>query len=209
MHIDMDGILPALIVGFVIGLSGALAPGPTLVATIRSSLDRGWTAGPLVAVGHAAIEAIVALAIVAGLAAAADSVAVPIAFVGGVALIVFGVLTVRESRTAVLAAPTDSATGSPLLAGVVTSVANPYFWLWWLSVGSGLLLEGLAAGAAVAVAFMIGHWASDFGWFGLVAAGTAGGKTILSVRQYRIILAACGVFLVLFGTSYLWRAFTG
>jgi len=73
MHIDMDGILPALIVGFVIGLSGALAPGPTLVATIRSSLDRGWTAGPLVAVGHAAIEAIVALAIVAGLAAAADS----------------------------------------------------------------------------------------------------------------------------------------
>ena len=73
-------------------------------------------------------------------------------------------------------------------------------------MGSGLLLEGLAAGAAVAVAFMIGHWASDFGWFGLVAAGTAGGKTVLSVRQYRLVLAACGVFLVLFGASYLWRA---
>jgi threonine/homoserine/homoserine lactone efflux protein len=202
----MDGIIPALIIGFVIGLSGALAPGPTLVATIRGSLDRGWTAGPAVAAGHAAVEAIVALAIVAGLAAAAESVALPVAVVGGAALIVFGGLTVRESRTAVLDAPAEAASGSPFLAGVVTSAANPYFWLWWLSVGSGLLLEGLAAGAGIAVAFMIGHWASDFGWFGLVAAGTAGGRTVLSVRQYRIVLAACGVFLVIFGASYLWRA---
>ncbi|EJG06059.1 Lysine exporter protein (LYSE/YGGA) [Methanofollis liminatans DSM 4140] len=202
----MDGIIPALIIGFVIGLSGALAPGPTLVATIRGSLDHGWTAGPRLAAGHAAVEAVLALAIVAGLAAAADSVAVPVAVVGGAALILFGGLTVRESRTAVLDAPVEAASGSPFLAGVVTSAANPYFWLWWLSVGSGLLLEGLAAGAAVAVAFMIGHWASDFGWFGLVAAGTAGGKTVLSVRQYRLVLAACGVFLIFFGASYLWRA---
>lgn len=205
----MDGIVPALAIGFIIGLSGALAPGPTLVATIRGSLDRGWTAGPAVAAGHAAVEAVVALAIVAGLAAAAESVAAPVAVVGGAALVLFGALTVRESRTAVLDAPVDAPSGNPFLAGAVTSAANPYFWLWWLSVGSGLLLEGLAGGVAVAAAFMIGHWASDFGWFGLVAAGTAGGKTALSVRQYRLVLAACGAFLVLFGASYLWRAVAG
>ncbi|MDK2973806.1 MAG: hypothetical protein PWP08_177 [Methanofollis sp.] len=204
----MDGILPALILGFVIGLSGALAPGPTLVATIRGSLDRGWTAGPRVAAGHAAVEAVVALAIVVGLAAAAESVAMPVALVGGTALIVFGILTMRESRTAVLTAPSGTTTGSPFFAGALTSAANPYFWIWWLTVGSGLLLEGLAAGVAVAVAFMIGHWASDFGWFGLVAAGTARGRRVLLERHYRIILAACGGFLVLFGASYLWHAFS-
>ena len=38
---------------FAIGLTGALAPGPTLLATVNSSLQEGWKAGPKVAAGHA------------------------------------------------------------------------------------------------------------------------------------------------------------
>ncbi len=76
-------------------------------------------------------------------------------------------------------------------------------------MGSSLVLEALVAGPLLVVAFMAGHWASDFGWFSLVAAGSARGKSILSVRQYRIILAACGVFLILFGASYLLKTVSG
>ena len=46
---DMIGAIETLILAFTIGLTGALAPGPTLVATINSSLRRGWTIGPKVA----------------------------------------------------------------------------------------------------------------------------------------------------------------
>ncbi|TAJ45575.1 LysE family transporter [Methanofollis fontis] len=205
----MDSVPAALVIGFVIGLSGALAPGPTLVATIRGSLSGGWTTGPRVALGHAMVEAALALVIVAGLSGAADTLAVPVAVLGGAALILFGVLTLRESRGAVLEAADGEAAGSAVLAGALTSAANPYFWLWWLTVGSGLLLAASAAGWAVATAFMIGHWGSDFGWFGLVAAATARGRSVLSAGLYRIILAACGVFLILFGGSYLWYAFAG
>jgi threonine/homoserine/homoserine lactone efflux protein len=45
----MLGAIETLILAFTIGLTGALAPGPTLVATINSSLQRGWTMGPKVA----------------------------------------------------------------------------------------------------------------------------------------------------------------
>ena len=204
---EMDGIAGALILGLVIGLSGALAPGPTLVATIRGALAEGWAAGPKVAAGHAALETAVFIAVVAGLGVAAGSVDSAVACVGGAALVVFGGMTIRESRTAVLETAPGGTAGNPYVAGAVTSAANPYFWIWWFTIGAGLLLDSLAGGLAVAVAFMIGHWAADFGWFGLVAAATAGGKRVMSVGQYRLVLGACGLFLILFGASYLWQAF--
>ncbi|WP_235809531.1 LysE family transporter [Methanofollis ethanolicus] len=207
MIMEMDSIAGALAIGLVIGLSGALAPGPTLVATIRGALAEGWTAGPKVAAGHAVLEVMVFLAVVAGLGVAAGSVGPAVALVGGAALIVFGAMTIRESRTAVLEADPGETAGNPYVAGAITSAANPYFWIWWLTVGAGLLIDGLAGGLAVAVAFILGHWAADFGWFGLVAAATAGGRRVMSVRQYRLVLGACGLFLVLFGASYLWKAF--
>lgn len=199
----MDGVGTALIIGFLIGLSGALAPGPTLVAAIRGSLKSGWTVGPKISAGHAIVEAVVVCVVIAGVASVAETVSVPIALAGGVVLMLFGMMTVKESMHATLIADTAIPVENPYVAGAVTSAANPYFWIWWLTVGSSLVLEALIAGPLVVIAFMAGHWASDFGWFSLVAAGSARGKTVLSVRQYRFILAACGVFLVLFGASYL------
>lgn len=79
----MDSIGTALIIGFLIGLSGALAPGPTLVATIRSSLKGGWTVGPKISAGHAIVEAVVVCVVVLGVASVAEMVSVPVAVVGG------------------------------------------------------------------------------------------------------------------------------
>ncbi|WP_245618888.1 LysE family transporter [Methanogenium cariaci] len=200
----------ALIIGFVIGLSGALAPGPpTLIATIRGSIREGWTAGPKISAGHAAIEAAVVLVIIAGIAAAAETISVPVALAGGAVLMEFGFLTVKESMNAGIATDATGSAENPYAAGAITSAANPYFWIWWLTVGSSLVLEALAAGPLLVVAFMAGHWASDFGWFSLIAAGSARGTSVLSVRQYRIVLAACGVFLIIFGASYLFRTVSG
>ena len=39
-------ILKALLIGFTVGLTGALVPGPMLFATIEASLKKGWIAGP-------------------------------------------------------------------------------------------------------------------------------------------------------------------
>lgn len=118
-------------------------------------------------------------------------------------------MTVKESMHATLDADTYVPVENPYVAGAVTSAANPYFWIWWLTVGSSLVLEALVAGPLAVIAFMTGHWASDFGWFSLVAIGGARGKTVLSVRQYRIILAACGVFLLFFGASYIFMTISG
>jgi threonine/homoserine/homoserine lactone efflux protein len=196
-------ILSTLVLGFLIGLTGALAPGPTLVATINASLGGDWKAGLKVSLGHIVIETAIFCLIILGLASVATPYTTAIALIGGIALIVFGILTISGSRNASLNPAPAHAAASPYMVGLLTSAANPYFWLWWLSVGSALLIQSLAGGLLLAMVFMIGHWAADTGWYVFVSTGVAKGRTILSESTYHRIMAACGVFLVLFGLYYL------
>ncbi|MFA6372686.1 MAG: LysE family transporter [Methanothrix sp.] len=199
----MYEILQMLAMAFTIGLTGALAPGPTLVAAVNSSLKEGWTAGPKVAAGHALVETIIFLLIIGGLADAMQGYSRAIALAGGLALIIFGLMTVKGSRSATLAAPQGQVIGNAYLAGIVTSAANPYFWIWWLSIGSALVLSGLNSGVIMAAVFLIGHWGADFGWYTLVSSSLDRGRDILTEKSYRRILGICGGFLVCFGIYFL------
>jgi threonine/homoserine/homoserine lactone efflux protein len=199
-----EEILGMLGLGFLIGLTGALAPGPTLVATINSSLAGGWSMGPRVTLGHAFVELLMVIIIIAGLSVAVSVYTPIIAAVGGVALVVFGVLTVVEARTASLSfSQTPSTSPRPFLAGVLTSISNPYFWIWWLTVGSALLIGAYQGGLILTVAFILGHWGADLAWLTLVSASIHRGRFILDERYYRWILSLCGFFLIGFGLYYL------
>jgi threonine/homoserine/homoserine lactone efflux protein len=195
-------ILSTLVLGFLIGLTGALAPGPTLVATINASLAGNWTAGLKVSLGHIIIETAIFFIIILGLAGFAAPYTTAIAVIGGIALIVFGIMTIAGSRSASLSAAPAQAAANPYMAGLLTSAANPYFWIWWLSVGSALLISSLAGGLLFAVVFMLGHWAADTGWYVFVSTGIAKGRAILADTTYHRIMAACGIFLVIFGLYY-------
>jgi len=199
-------MIEMLIMAFTIGLTGALAPGPTLVATVNSSLKDGWKAGPKIAAGHALVESVLFLLIVGGLALAMQQYSHYFAVLGGIALIAFGILTVMDSKNARMDSSQVQAVGNPYLAGVITSAANPYFWIWWLSIGSALIISGLEGGIILAALFMIGHWGADFGWYTLISTSVERGKKILSEANYRNILALCGCFLIVFGIYYLINA---
>lgn len=199
--------LEMCILGFIIGLTGALAPGPTLIATINASLKKGWSAGPWVTLGHVVVEMMIVAMIFAGLSILIGEYAWLIAGVGGGALVIFGILTISESRQAHIDITQDTGTTtSPFLAGAITSISNPYFWLWWFTVGSALLIGAFRGGIIIALAFILGHWAADLGWLTLVSTSIHKGKFILGEKEYRLTLAVCGVFLVCFGGYYLLTA---
>jgi threonine/homoserine/homoserine lactone efflux protein len=197
-------IVGMLGLGFVIGLTGALAPGPTLIATINSSLAGGWSMGPRVTLGHACVELFMVIIIIAGLSVAVSAYSAVIAAVGGLALIIFGILTIIEARVVSLSfSETPSASPRPFLAGIITSISNPYFWIWWFTVGSALLIGAYQGGLILAVAFIFGHWGADLAWLTLVSASIHRGRFVLDETYYRWILGLCGFFLIGFGLYYL------
>jgi len=199
--IDLFGIF---FLGLMIGFTGAIAPGPTLIATIHGAVKGGWMVGPRVTLGHALVEVLMVVLVIGGLSVFIGRYSWVIAIVGGGALVVFGILTIIESRTAGIPVtePPGSSRG-PVLAGIITSISNPYFWLWWLTVGSALLIGALSGGLSSAAAFIAGHWAADLIWYTIVAASMHKGKFLIAERGYRAILSICGIFLVGFGVFYL------
>lgn len=190
--------------GFLVGLTGAMVPGPTLIATVNSVLKGGWTAGPRVVLGHMAVELALMLVSIAGISIVIGNYAWVVAAAGGIALVVFGVLTLREARTAVIPLTVREVPASgPVLAGMVTSISNPYFWIWWFTIGSALLLGAYEGGVVLALLFIIGHWSADLSWYTLVSAGVHRGRFFLGQKEYRWTLGFCGAFLIVFGGYFL------
>jgi len=203
-------ILKVLLLGFTIGLTGALMPGPMLFATIEFSLKRGWTAGPEVVLGHMLVELVLCMFIFFGTTAFfGERIISTIFLIGGLSLVVFGLLTVKDARSAVSSSNISQKSSgfklksSPAFIGLATSVSNPYFWIWWLTAGSAFLLSEYELGIISAAAFIFGHWTADLSWFTAVSGSVSRGKTLISQKMHTNILYVCGVFLIIFGYYFM------
>ena len=195
-------LIEFLTFGFLIGLTGAAVPGPMLFATIDASLKKGWIAGPEIVLGHALVEVVICALIVLGFTIATDAAFRIVSIAGGGALVVFGAMTLNSSKGATFEVDRSNA-GNAVTAGVLTSVSNPYFLIWWLTIGNAMVMDGLAISVAAAVLFVTGHWIADLVWFTLVSVSASRGKRAMSDRTYKRMLVGCGVFLICFGMYYL------
>src|SRR5690349_17545309 len=126
---------------FTQALSGALMPGPLFTITISESARTGFRAGPLLMTGHAILELLLVVAIIFGLGAFLQLPLVVglIGLLGGALLVYFGVDMVRIAGKLTLECGVGDVRQecgrNPLLLGAVTSLANPYWTLWWASIG--------------------------------------------------------------------------
>jgi threonine/homoserine/homoserine lactone efflux protein len=114
-----------------------------LFATINASLKKGWIAGPEIVLGHALVEVVICALIVLGFSIATDAVFRIVSIAGGGALVVFGMMTLNSSKGATFDVD-GSGAGNAVTAGVLTSVSNPYFLIWWLTIGNAMVMDGLA-----------------------------------------------------------------
>jgi threonine/homoserine/homoserine lactone efflux protein len=200
----------ALLLGFTVGLTGALVPGPMLFSTIEASFKKGWIAGPEVVFGHMIIELILCVLIFFGAASFFGAGAVSaISLIGGLTLVVFGIFTVKDARTAAASLQlSQDRKGlklkfSPATMGLLTSISNPYFWIWWLTAGSALVLKAYEVGIIISIAYILGHWTADLSWYTAVSGSISRGKTLLSQKSHRYVLYACGLFLIVFGFYFM------
>ena len=186
----------------VISASGVLSPGPMTAVTVgRGSI---WPhAGALVAIGHGAVEfpLMAALFLGAGALIELHSVRLAVTLAGGLMLLVMGAGMLKGSARAG-AAPVSA--HSPFADGVLLSLLNPFFLIWWATVGLSLLMQAARFGALGFALFASLHWLCDFIWcYALSVASFKGGKLMGGKFNLAVRLVS-GAALLFFGVSFIY-----
>lgn len=206
-------LLPLFLTAFVVGFSGAMMPGPVSTVTLAQSMKRGFWAGPLITAGHAVMEGLLVLALALGLGGPLrrPEIVATIGCAGGLVLLWMGYgLILHAWRGGGENALNDEAPSplagrmNPVPAGMVTSIANPYWFLWWATVGAKYVFDGLEWGVVGLAAFYSGHILSDLSWNSLLALAMTTGRRLFRGRLYRALFLLCGLFLLGLGGYFLW-----
>jgi len=96
----------------------------------------------------------------------------------------------------------EGARSRPVIAGLLTSISNPYFIIWWATIGLSYIALSQQHGIMGLGSFYSGHIMADVVWYFAVAAAVTVGKKIMSDHTYRWIIGLCGGFLVVLGLSF-------
>ena len=161
-------IASIFVTSFLVGLSGALMPGPLLTVVVYSALRKGIRGGLLAVAGHAIIEALLVALLFIGLKSVLMK---PVAkgilgVAGGLTLVWMGLEMLREARQGLrVEFDTESAKRvRSLPRGILSSISNPYWSLWWATVGLAYMVVSLERGFGGLLAFYVGHLAPTTTW---------------------------------------------
>ncbi len=196
---------------FWVGFSGALMPGPLLTVDIAESTRRGFWTGPIITGGHAIAELFVVIALAFGLSTllASKTALTIIGLLGGIALILMGGAMLHDIiRKKITFDPDQPGSSSGLLVGkgITASLSNPYWFVWWATVGSAFLSDSLSHGPIGPVVFYFGHIMSDLVWYTFVSFMIASGKKILAGKPYYVLISICALFLLFIGARFIIEA---
>ncbi|MFW6133465.1 MAG: LysE family transporter [Planctomycetota bacterium] len=198
-----------LVQAVVVSLSGVLAPGPVTAATVDAG-SRRRHAGAWVAVGHGVVELPLMGLIVLGAGAwfRSPPVRVGIGLVGGAALLAMGARMLLWARRV---AATDAAPArrGPVATGIILSAGNPYFLIWWATVGLALATQAVELGAAAFALFAVVHWLCDLAWLEALSLASFHGTRLLGPRSAAWVTAACGAVMVGFGGKFVYDGVAG
>ena len=183
-------------------------PGPLTAVTAEHALRRGYVAAPLATLGHAFLEAGMVLLLLVGLGEylARSQVTAVIGVAGGLVLAWMGGGMMKSAAGAALSlhASSNGKAGSPFWSGLMATLSNPYWFLWWATVGAGYVALSRSHGLPGVFLFFSGHILADFIWLSVIAAALASGKKLLTDRIYRWIVFGLGLFLCAFSLYFIW-----
>jgi threonine/homoserine/homoserine lactone efflux protein len=207
---DMDTLTTLAIQVIAVSASGALSPGPLTIATIALGARGGWRSGILVSLGHTFFELpylvvlVFAFNVLTGFLRASVSI---LAVVGALVILYFAYLLLRDAYRGVnLNTSNTLISTNPLIVGFMFTALNPYFLIWWLSIGMTLIAQIQNIGLTSLVIIYPAHVWLDFAWLSIVAGLSKRGSKALSLRGQRIMLATLGVILIIFALNTILKS---
>lgn len=209
-HLHIPLSLPALLASaFIVSLVTVAVPGPITLVASRLAISQRISAAVWFLVGVTVVDISLFFALATGAASVLARIGAlpPVEFLGGVALIVGGTISLRSRKTsAAHGVPAEPTSGTPwgsFVLGVAVAVGNPHYWIWWVTAGLAFVSAAQSFGAlglAWMLAALVGGVVS---WYIPLLWALHRGKAILSKRAERFIATALGVLLMVLGFGLL------
>ena len=200
------------IIGFVgevivISASGVMSPGPLFAANVMYGLREGKISGIKMAVGHTIVEFPLILLLGIGFFSieSIPEIRTAITILGAAGLFVFAILQIRSVTKQKFNLETRSGQG-PFVAGIILSALNPFFIIWWLTIGLVLISESIQIFGIIGIVILfLFHIWMDYAWLFTIATFSSKAKNYLSKRNFKIIIIGLSVVLIYFGISFLFK----
>ena len=201
----MEQFLEFAVLVIVISASGVMAPGPLFAANISYGLREGAKSGIKMATGHTIVE--LPLVILLGIGVFSlesfPEFRTIISILGAITLFVFAALQIRTVLKEKQVAITNRKQGA-LITGVLLSGLNPFFIIWWLTIGFKLISDAMLIWAFSGMLIMFGlHIWMDFAWLGGISFLASKSTKILSNKNYKILMIGLSGMLIYFGITFL------
>ena len=206
-----SSLLAVFIFSFLTGFGAVVSPGPVTTAIISQAPRRGWVVGPLIATGHSVMELAIVVLIGFGLTTglANPNAISMISILGGLLLFWMGggmLDGIRKGKIHLPGADVDAEEISPkrlMILGIVTTLSNPFWYAWWITVAAGYLAEAQALGIASIATFFLGHISADYVWDTLLSTIIGSGKNWINDSVYKGIIIFCGLFFIYLGGMFM------
>jgi threonine/homoserine/homoserine lactone efflux protein len=198
---------------FLVGFAAVITPGPVSTAIVTESPRRGVIVGPLVALGHVALEFIMVLVLALGLDSGLNrpGITAAIAVLGGALLLWMGAGMAWGGYKGRISLPRPGGEARLLNnwqlmgLGIGATLVNPFWYAWWITLGTTYMAgsQVRALGLAGLLAFYFGHITGDLLWDTILSGVVGGGRKWISDRLYKGLIVACGLYLVYLGYVFI------
>ena len=189
----------------VISVSGVMSPGPLFAANVMYGLREGKISGIKMAIGHTIVEFPLILLLGVGFFSieSIPEIRTVITILGAAGLFGFAILQIRSVTKQEFSLETKSGQG-PFMAGILLSALNPFFIIWWLTIGLILISESLQNFGIIGIVILfLFHIWMDYAWLFTIAIFSSKAKNYLSKRNFKIIIIGLSVVLIYFGIDFL------
>lgn len=200
-------MLTFILKAVILSLSGVLAPGAMTAATVARGTHNRW-AGAIISIGHGIVEMPLIFVLMLGAYFVFEMpvVKIIIGIAGGGFLLWLGYGMLRQMVRPPAAEQAQPVKSGLITTGILLSATNPYFLLWWATVGLNLAIGVRDLGVWALVIFAAIHWLCDLIWLSILSLAafyTNKGAGLFSRRAQKGILLFCGAALLYFGVKFI------
>jgi threonine/homoserine/homoserine lactone efflux protein len=192
----------SLFSGIFFGLVAGLSPGPMLTLVMAETLKFGKEEGFKVAVSPLITDSIILLVSLLALSTLSEhGVVIGLISIFGACYLVYAGLEnfrTKTSKFEVVVVRKEA-----FKRAIITNLLNPHTYLFWISVGSPIILETLGTDASAVILFLLGFYTFLIGSMIFIALVMDRSKSLVKSKYYSYAIRVLGIVLIFFALVFL------